>query len=369
MQLSSLATLGRIAAFASLAAADAASDLSAALSGYPQLNDLRTLVDQLPSVVNTIIGDRGGVTVLAPNDDAFQTYAVTNDGVQLFNASRDFLTNLLSYHILAADVTSSNFSSEKGITTPTLLQGQLYNNRSAGPEFVQTYGKDANGQVVYTRPSGGHGYVLSGGDADNVTLTALNHQWRRGFLHMIDGVLPLPKNCTETMEDQPLLKTLSESLEGTTIYDAIDTLANVTCLAPTSDAFDAAGNPQSKLNTTEYGWLIREHVIAQPLYIDRLRDGQVLQSLRNTTIKVSMNAGDIYFNNAKVVKSNVITNNGVIYVLDKLLAASPTGTSPSSTGTAPSSTATKDSAAHGRIAVNPSSLAALVAGMLLLRWI
>src|SRR5437762_3430409 len=84
MQLSSLATLGRIAAFASLAAADAASDLSAALSGYPQLNDLRTLVDHLPGVVNTIIGDKDKITVLAPSDGAFQTYALTHDGAQLF---------------------------------------------------------------------------------------------------------------------------------------------------------------------------------------------------------------------------------------------------------------------------------------------
>ena len=299
-----------IAAFTSLTAADAASDLSATLSEYPRLSNLKALVDTLPGVVNSVIGDKQQITILAPSNAALAAYATSNNGVELFNSSREILTNILSYHILASNIVSNNFSTSKGLTAPSLLKGQLFNNRTAGPEFIQSFGVDANGQVIFAAPGLNAGqYTLQAAQTENVNLTALDRRWARGTLQMVDTVLNLPKNCTSTMETQPSLKSLVASLKGTAVYDTIDTLANVTCLAPNDDAFVAAGGDprkNGKLNETEYQWLIQRHVINQPIYFDRLRDGMELKSLRNTTVKVSLKAGEIFFNNAKVVKSNVM---------------------------------------------------------------
>lgn len=52
--------------------------------------------------------------------------------------------------------------------------------------------------------------------------------------------------------------------------------------------------------------LTRSHVLKQPLYLDLIRDGMVLESLRNTTIKVTKKGDDIFFNNARVVQPNVL---------------------------------------------------------------
>ncbi|KAK5653718.1 hypothetical protein OQA88_8749 [Cercophora sp. LCS_1] len=318
-----------VAGLAPLAAADAASDLSAALADYPALTGLRDLVQQLPTVVNDIIGNNEQVTILAPSDFALETYTLDHNGTALANASQALITNILQYHILVTDLTSSNFS--KGLTVPTLLEGELYNNRTPGVEFIATYGENAGGQVVYAHqePDGSYGLQAQLG---TVNLTTLNRRWPGGILQMVDRVLDLPQSCTSTMEDQPQLKTLSAALEDSGVYDAIDAMANVTCLGPSDEAFAAAGNPQNSLNKTEFNWLVRSHVIPQPLYLDHLRDGMELKSLRNNSIKVTLSGSDIFFNNAKVVKSNVITNNGLIYVLDRLMetgtpaAASPTGT-------------------------------------------
>jgi uncharacterized surface protein with fasciclin (FAS1) repeats len=37
-------------------------------------------------------------------------------------------------------------------------------------------------------------------------------------------------------------------------------------------------------------------------------------SLANKTVKVKIQGDDIYFNNAKVVAANVLTNNGLIHM-------------------------------------------------------
>jgi hypothetical protein len=59
------------------------------------------------------------------------------------------------------------------------------------------------------------------------------------------------------MNEQGSLKTLSTSLADTGAYDSIDSARDVTCLAPSNEAFEDAGNPQKKLNKTELTWLIR----------------------------------------------------------------------------------------------------------------
>jgi hypothetical protein len=114
----------------------------------------------------------------------------------------------------------------------------------------------------------------------------------------------------------------------------------------------------------------------------------VVKSVGGPDVKIALIDGDIYFNDAKVISPNVITNNGLIHVLDKVM--SPNGTAPAATGTAtvtssqtasPTSTASNSasaSASSGAGASKPNSagvmtpagairkLAAFAAGVALL---
>lgn len=74
-----------------------------------------------------------------------------------------------------------------------------------------------------------------------------------------------------------------------------------------------------------------------PVYSTYVSDGEVLQSLAGFNVTVAKVNGDIYFNDAKVISPNVLTNNGLIHVLDKVM--SPNGTAPAATATT-TSTAT-----------------------------
>ncbi len=53
--------------------------------------------------------------------------------------------------------------------------------------------------------------------------------------------------------------------------------------------------------------LNRSHVLPQVLYLDYLQDGLEILSVGNTTIKVTLKpGGDVYFNDAKVIRPNVL---------------------------------------------------------------
>jgi transforming growth factor-beta-induced protein len=79
------------------------------------------------------------------------------------------------------------------------------------------------------------------------------------------------------------------------------------------------------------------HTLTQPIYTNYITDGMVVKSVGGPDVKISLVGNDIYFNDAKVISPNVITNNGIIHVLDKVM--SPNGTAPAaSSGTATATT-------------------------------
>ncbi|KAK0648150.1 FAS1 domain-containing protein [Cercophora newfieldiana] len=355
-----VAVLCCLAGFIPRVFSDTASDLSAALAQYPSLSNLRQLVNQQPTVINTLFGNNKNFTLLAPSNEAFSSFASSHDR-SLPSAEPDLLKNTLSYHILAGGLTYSNFDGPRGITVPTLLTGELYNNRSSGVSLAANFGPGANGQVVLIQKQS-DGYVQVQASLLQVNLTALDKQWSGGYIQMVDHVFDLPKNCTETMEDTDGLDALYEALKESGAYGPIDTMPNVTCLGPNDDAFNAAGNPQKNFNTSETNWMVRSHVIPQPLYPDQIQNGLVLQTLRNTSIEVRVEGEHIFFNNARV-QSTALTNNGVVYVVDKILARDPTpasGSAPTST-TDPSPSPTKN-AADKPSATKQFLLAVIVAG-------
>jgi len=189
LQMSPRAAAGAAILLCSLAprvAADPASDLASALAQYPALSNLRSLVNQNPTLVNSIVGNSKNLTVLAPSNEAFSGYATAHDGQALGNATTEFITNTLSYHILAGGLRYDSISeSGLGLTVPTLLTGELYNNRSAGPSLAAAFGPGANGQVVYVTKSS-DGFLQIQASQEHVNLTALDKSWSGGVVQLVD---------------------------------------------------------------------------------------------------------------------------------------------------------------------------------------
>ncbi len=106
--------------------------------------------------------------------------------------------------ILVAPLSSNNLPTSdkhpRGLTVPTLLTGQLYNNRSIGQQLTAAFGTNATGQVVYFQPQlagsttkrkrqgvGTDSAQLQAGLTETANITALDISWSRGYIQMVDS--------------------------------------------------------------------------------------------------------------------------------------------------------------------------------------
>src|SRR2546423_10289344 len=129
--------------------------------------------------------------------------------------------------------------------------------------------------------------------------------------------LTLPARCTHTLSAIGLSSMLT-SVNRTNSTDEWDSHPGLTCLSPSNEAFGKAGSPQIASSEDALNDVLDHHTIDSAQYTSGLRDGQVLQSEAGTSIVVAIKNGTVYFNNAQVIRANVVTKNGVIHVLDSV---------------------------------------------------
>lgn len=124
--------------------------LLSALSTYPQTSTFQSLLQKNTSgILNLIPSSKNDHTIFIPSDNAFLKYAGNHSATPLTALPPNDLLATLKYHVALSQLSVSNFSQPEGITVPTLLKGEQYNNRSAGNELLSKYGQDATGQVLY----------------------------------------------------------------------------------------------------------------------------------------------------------------------------------------------------------------------------
>ncbi len=179
-------------------------ELSTALSRYPEASTFQGLVSQVPGGVSSLLpsglspNSSNGVTVLIPSNKAFSTFLNASNLPNVTSVPLDQLVNILYYHIMAAKMTSANFSSPDGVIVPTLLKDKKYNNRSAGAELVDQYGADAaQGNVLYVSKDPinpvklrvrqqDSGVALRGGMGQGATINAVDGAWDLGYFQIVD---------------------------------------------------------------------------------------------------------------------------------------------------------------------------------------
>lgn len=346
-----------------------------AISVYPKLSNFTAFYQNNIEVANQLLTNSSTEprTILIPNNDAFANFE-PQYGVSIWSLSAADLKALLQYHILVGKLTAANFSQPSGLTVPSLLTGEQYNNRSAGPELSSSFGntEHANGQVVYISSAGQSGsrklafrqsgtsdlQVRSGLGAE-ADLTPLDGVWDGGMFQEVGQFLTLPASCSKTIRTSGL-SSLDNAINRTHLWDELNGSSNFTCLGPSNQAFLDAGNPETTLNESALATAMRMHTIHQSVYTNFLVEGQEYPSDNNLIIRVSIKGNDIYFNDAKVTNSNIITKNGVIHVLDRVmsplqdLATSPSATqTATSTSTGTAGAATSKSAGQASTPLSP----------------
>ena len=275
--------------------------------------DLSNLVAALSvadgNLVDVLSG--GEFTVLAPTNEAFETFLAANGFMSLSEVPTDVLSNILLNHVISGTINSTNLvdaGSGYSTTNASNMDGDnlsLYFDTSSGVTF--------NG-------------ISSVVAADIVA--------SNGIVHVVDEVIGLPTVVTFAVSN-PALSTLVAALttEGlsvdiVSILSSSDEPSPFTVFAPTNDAF---GSLLAELGLNALGDIpvdileatLGTHVAPEAnVRSTDLVDGMSVNTI-SSTITVSLSDGakliDSGGRESNIVAVDIQAYNGVVHVIDNVL--------------------------------------------------
>ena len=242
-------------------------------------------------LVETLSGD-GPFTVFAPTDAAF---AALPEGTveSLLEDPSGALTDILLYHVASGTALSTDLSDGMMVTT--------LNEKSV----TVTINDD--------------GVFINDAQVTVADIVADN-----GVVHVIDAVLLPP---TITITDIVVNSPVHETLEAAVIAaDLAGTLAGegpFTLFAPTDDAFAALpeGTVESLLQDPSGALtdILLYHVASGTALSTDLSDGMMVPTLNGNSVTVTINDNGVFINDAQVTIADIVTDNGVVHVIDTVL--------------------------------------------------
>ncbi|PWU02306.1 MAG: beta-Ig-H3/fasciclin [Bacteroidetes bacterium] len=252
------------------------------------------------------------LTVFAPNDDAFKKVDLNGDGLPdldteakinaLDNNGVAFLTAVLQYHVLTTKVLAASVP--------------------AGPNAeITTLG----GKVAFaTRNSSG--VFINGVKVIKADVKASN-----GVIHVVDRVLlPPAGNIVQTASANPNFTYLVAAVQraGTDIVNALTAPGPLTVFAPTNQAFIDAGFPTiESIQSADPNVLkpiLLYHVLSSRVFSSDLMEGAKPTTAGGGTVTITLSGGAKVKGNgnasaSNIVATDIVADNGVIHVIDKVL--------------------------------------------------
>ncbi len=130
--------------------------------------------------------------------------------------------------------------------------------------------------------------------------------------------------ATTVMRKAGQLNTLLKALETTGLMELLEGKGPITLFAPTDDAFAKLPKGSSVLTDKErLRTLLLYHMVegqCLSTHLRRLKSGSLLNTLlKGKRLTVTQREGHLFVNGAKVVRPNLLANNAVIHVIDKVL--------------------------------------------------
>ena len=144
-----------------------------------------------------------------------------------------------------------------------------------------------------------------------------------GVIHVIDAVLlPPSKDIVDTAVTDPQLKGLVAAVQAASLVEVLKSEGPFTVLAPTDAAFAKLGRAtlESLLNNPEQlKSILLYHVISGKVYSGDVAKLSSAETVNGAAVMISMKKGQLYINNARVIKTDILASNGVIHLIDTVL--------------------------------------------------
>jgi uncharacterized surface protein with fasciclin (FAS1) repeats len=236
----------------------------------------------------------GPFTVFAPTDDAFAALPEGTVATLLKPENRAQLVSILTYHVVAGDVTSKQVVKLDNADT---LNGQRVDIT------VDKKGVRINGALV----------------------TTVDIECSNGVIHVIDSVLlPSQDDLVATAVKAGSFETLVAAVKAAGLAETLMGDGPFTVLAPTDEAFAKlpAGTVESLLrpeNLEQLTSILTYHVIPGRVYSDdALRDLE-FTTVQSSPVRFAVEDEVVTVAGAKVVAVDIDTTNGVIHVIDSVI--------------------------------------------------
>jgi uncharacterized surface protein with fasciclin (FAS1) repeats len=129
----------------------------------------------------------------------------------------------------------------------------------------------------------------------------------------------------DVASSQPSFKTLTSLLKTAGLVETLQGPGPFTVFAPTDKAFSALpkatlADLQKPENRDKLRQILTYHVVAGKVTANQIKPGSV-NTVAGPAVTLSTTGG-VKVNNARVVKADVMTSNGVIHVIDQVLLPS-----------------------------------------------
>ena len=137
------------------------------------------------------------------------------------------------------------------------------------------------------------------------------------------------KDIVDTAVGAGIFNTLVTAVKAANLVDTLKGAGPFTVFAPTDEAFakipkatlDALLKDQAKLKE-----VLTYHVVAGKVMAADVVKMKAAKTVQGSSAKVSVNGSTVMIDDAKVVKTDIATSNGVIHVIDTVLMPKATGT-------------------------------------------
>jgi len=247
---------------------------------------------------------KGPFTVFAPTDAAFAKLPKATLASLLKPENKAQLTEILTLHVVAGKVDAKT----------ALKLGKA---------------KALNGETLEIELFEGSPQV------NGAKITATDIMATNGVIHVIDTVLlpskkaaPKQMDIVDTAVAAGSFKTLAKALGAADLVKALKGKGPFTVFAPTDAAFAklpkatlaALLKPENKAKLTK---ILTLHVVAGKIDSKTALKVGKAKTLNGETLEITVTKGVARVNGAKLVKTDIMTSNGVIHVIDSVILPKP----------------------------------------------
>ena len=130
------------------------------------------------------------------------------------------------------------------------------------------------------------------------------------------------KDIVDTAVAAGSFTTLAKALQATGLIETLKSDGPFTVFAPTDEAFAKlpAGTVESLLNNPEkLKQILLYHVVSGKVAAKDVVKLRSAKTVQGSSVKISADKNGVMIDNAKVIKTDIMTSNGVIHVIDSVI--------------------------------------------------